>query len=68
MTIKTTGSQIFKHTTAITHKILFSDFSVTNTICRRMPGHKNFTVVRYAILYGVLSELEEVEFYSQNCF
>jgi hypothetical protein len=65
MTIKKARSQIFKHATATTHKILFLDFNGTNAICRHMPRHKNFTVVRYAILYDVLSELEEVEFYSQ---
>lgn len=67
MTIKRTGYQIFKHATAKTHKILFSDFNVTSTICRHMPGHKKVTVVRYTILSYVISKLKDDEFYSQNC-
>jgi len=67
MTIKRTGYQIFKHATATTHNILFSDFNVTSTISHHMPGHKSFTVVRYTILSHVISKLKDDEFYSQNC-
>jgi len=67
MTIKRTEYQIFKHATATMHNILFSDFNVTSTICRHVPGHKNFTVVRYTILSYVILKIKDHEFYSQNC-
>jgi hypothetical protein len=67
MTIKRIGYQIFKHATATTHNILISDFNVTSTICHHMPGHKNFTCVRYTILSYVISKIKDDEVYSQNC-